>query len=271
MSIIFSKLTCSDILNLCHSFKYRGFHMVKKKTIFLMATLVIVASIFLYASKFNWHPIGEAKQFTDPEHLASYLRSFGTMTVVVSIFLMILQTLFTPLPLFLLAGANGFIFGLGYGILITLSGSLIGATIAFYLARGFGRGLVSRCIKETYMSKVDQMSHSGGPWMVFMARLVPVIPSSIISYVAGLSKITFRGFFIATAIGKLPEIVIYTALGHSFKQAEGIATKVTLVLILLTLLAWPFISKSIKRAHDINPANKKKDHRPPCKFPPEKR
>lgn len=221
--------------------------MVKKRTILLIIPLIIVAGVLFFASKFNWHPIGEARQFTDPEHLAAYLRSFGPKTVIVSILLMISQTLFTPLPLFLLAGANGFIFGLGYGILITLSGSLIGATIAFYMARGFGRGLISRCIKETYMAKVDQMSHRGGPWMVFMARLVPVIPSSIISYVAGLSKMTFKGFFIATAIGKLPEIFIYTALGHSFKEAEGIATKVTILLVLITLLAWPLISRAIKK------------------------
>lgn len=220
--------------------------MVKKRTIMSAIFIIIVACVLFYAFDLQSHPIWHRK-FSGPEDLAEYLRSFGAMTVFVSTLLMVLQTLFTPLPLFLLAGANGFIFGLWYGVLITLGGSVLGASIAFYLARGFGRGLVSRCIKENYMAKVDQMSHSRGPWMVFMARLVPVIPSSIISYVAGLSKMTFRGFFIATAIGKLPEIVIYTALGHGFQQAEGMATKVTMLLILLTVLAWPFLSKRLKK------------------------
>lgn len=219
--------------------------MNKRKIICTVGFLFIVA--LLLALVYHNHPTWRAQQFTNPEQLAEYLRSFGAMTIFVSLLLMVLQTLFTPLPLFLLAGANGFIFGLWYGILITLGGSILGATIAFYIARGFGRGLVSRCIKETYMTKVDEMSHSQGPWMVFMARLVPVIPSSIISYVAGLSKMTFRGFFIATAIGKLPEIVIYTALGHSFQQAEGMATQVTILLILLTLMAWPLISRRFKK------------------------
>lgn len=220
--------------------------MVKKRAIMSGVFLIIVACVLFYAFDLQSHPIWQ-QNFSGPEDLAKYLRSFGAMTVFVSTLLMVVQTLFTPLPLFLLAGANGFIFGLWHGVLITLGGSVLGASIAFYLARGFGRGLVSRFIKETYMAKVDQMSHSRGPWMVFMARLVPIIPSSIISYVAGLSKMTFKGFFIATAIGKLPEIVIYTTLGHSFQQAEGMATQVTILLILLTALAWPFLSRHLKK------------------------
>ncbi len=209
--------------------------------------LIVVALILFFSLDLYHHPLWQAVSFTGPEQLAEYLRSFGAMTVLVCLFLMVLQTLFTPLPLFLLAATNGFIFGLWYGILITMTGSVLGASIAFYLARGFGRGLISRCLKQTYMAKVDQMSHQGGPWMVFMARLIPVIPSSIISYVAGLSKMTFKGFFIATAIGKLPEIVIYTALGHSFSQAEGMATKITLLIILVTILAWPLFSRQLKK------------------------
>lgn len=241
--------------------------MVIVRKMMIAVIFLVVASAVFYGLDIHLHPAWDAKHFTSPEHLAQYLRSFGAMTVFVSLLLMVLQTLFTPLPLFLLAGANGFIFGLWYGILITLTGSILGASIAFYLARGFGRGIVYRCLKQTYMAKVDKMSCSEGPWMVFMARLIPVIPSSIISYVAGLSKMAFRGFFIATAVGKLPEIVIYTALGHSFVQAEGMATKVTILLILLTLVAWPLISRRLKknRGSDVDV---KYNNKPPHKIPP---
>lgn len=242
--------------------------MVKIRTMLYFAAFIIAASLLLYIFDMKALSFEVVKNFTSPESLAEYLRSFGTKTIVVSILLMILQTLFTPLPLFLLAGANGFIFGLWYGIVITLSGSMIGSTIAFYLARGFARGLVYRYLKAAYMARVERMSCNEGPWMVFMARLIPIIPSSIISYVAGLSKMAFKGFFIATAIGKLPEIVIYTALGHSFSQAEGMATKVTILLILLTVVAWPLLTKRFKTKQDLEICPKKNNGVPPNSFPP---
>ncbi|MEG6522383.1 TVP38/TMEM64 family protein [Desulfotomaculum sp. 1211_IL3151] len=239
--------------------------MIKKITLVILATSVIAAIIYFIGV--HTLPAGSAHYFSDPENLAEYLRSFGAMTVVVCLALMILQTLFTPLPLFLLAGANGFIFGVAYGILLTLAGSMLGSTLAFYVARGFGRGFVSRYLKESYIHKVDEMSHREGPWVVFMARLIPVIPSSMISYVAGLSKMTFRGFFIATVVGKMPEIIIYTALGHSFSQAEGLATKVTILLILLTLLAWPLFAHKRKNRKDNHLKNFFFSKKPP-KIPP---
>lgn len=237
---------------------------IRKIILFPVLLLAVAVLAFQYSEQIKsfWGQY----HFTDSEQLALYLRSYGAMTVVVSLLLMVLQTLCTPLPLFLLAGANGFIFGLGSGIVITFTGSILGATIAFYLARGFGRGIIFRCLKQKYMAKVDQMSRHEGPWMVFMARLIPVIPSSIISYVAGLSKMTYRGFFIATAVGKLPEIVIYTALGHSITLAEGMATKVTILLVVLTIMAWPIISKKIK--HKAPTIATKPIMTPPQKFPP---
>ncbi|RYD06876.1 hypothetical protein N752_01745 [Desulforamulus aquiferis] len=121
------------------------------------------------------------------------------------------------------------------------------------------------------MAKVDLMSCHEGPWMVFMARLIPIIPSSIISYVAGLSRMNYRGFFVATAIGKLPEIIIYTALGHSFSQAEGLATRVTILIILLTLLLWPVISRRIKSTTGNSPLTPKATCViPPNRIPPRK-
>ncbi|GAB6181162.1 hypothetical protein JCM14036_24810 [Desulfotomaculum defluvii] len=239
--------------------------MIKKCVVAIITGSIIVVT--LYVLGLYTLPTWNMPNFSNSEDLAEYLRSYGAMTVLICLALMILQTLFTPLPLFLLAGANGFIFGVKYGIILTLTGSIIGSTLAFYIARSFGRGYVTRYLKEAHLIKVDEMSHRQGPWVVFMARLIPIIPSSIISYVAGLSKMTFRVFFIATAIGKLPEIIIYTALGHSFSQAEGLATKVTILLILLTLLAWPLFSRKMKNPQGCHSKNIFINKKPP-KIPP---
>lgn len=180
--------------------------------------------------------------FKNSQDIAEWLLSFGAWAVIISIAVMIIQTIATPVPLFIVAGANGYIFGIAWGIVITLVGALLGSTVAFFMARFMARDYFSRRLAR-YMPKVEEMSKTSGARVVFLARLVPILPSSIISYAAGLSKVSFRGFFVASIFGKLPEIVIYTALGHSLERAEGLITRVTVVIILLSLLIFSLHSK----------------------------
>lgn len=221
---------------------------MKKKLIFIISGIIVLISFAIVFYDLNGqHPLGLRKTFHSTREMADYLLSFGPWTVAISILVMILQTLFTPLPLFLVAGANGYIFGAAWGIVITMAGALIGSTVAFYLARFIARDYISRRMGK-YMEKMDNLSQDSGLKVVFLARLVPVIPSSIVSYAAGLSKMGFGHFFIASVLGKLPEIVIYNALGHSLDRAEGLLTKVTIALVLLVLLVIPLLQKKRTKA-----------------------
>ncbi len=209
--------------------------MVKRS--FAICLLIILAlaigAVFLehvFLEKILWH--GELKNSKD---FASWLKSFGPWAVLISIIVMVVQAIATPVPLFLVAGANGFIFGVSWGVLITMAGALLGSTIAFYLARFIARGHIDRYLSK-YMPYIVNLSRGNSVKMIFLARLVPVLPSSVVSYAAGLSKVSFTGFFLASVFGKLPEIVIYTVLGHSLEQAEGLATKITVLLVLASLL-----------------------------------
>ncbi len=216
--------------------------MKKKLTFIISGIIVLISFAIVLHDLYGQHPLGLHKHFHTTRELADYFLSFGPWTVAISILVMIMQTLFTPVPLFLVAGANGYIFGVAWGIVITMAGALIGSTVAFYLARFIARDYISKRMGK-YMAKMDNLSQDTGLKVVFLARLVPVIPSSIVSYAAGLSKMGFGHFFIASVLGKLPEIVIYNALGHSIDRAHGIFTKVTIALVLLALLVMPMLQK----------------------------
>jgi uncharacterized membrane protein YdjX (TVP38/TMEM64 family) len=219
-------------------------YMVKKLLVcFSLIILgVAVGSVSLeqlYPGRFVWQGImGDSKNF------AFWLKSFGPWAIIISIFVMVIQTIATPLPLFLVAGANGFIFGAAWGIIITMAGALLGSTLAFYLARFIARDYFAKHLVK-YMPQVEEMSHESGVKVIFLARLIPVLPSSIISYAAGLSKVSFTGFFMASVFGKFPEIVIYTFLGHGLEKADGLMTKITILLLVVSVLYFSLESKSI--------------------------
>ncbi|MFZ5597772.1 MAG: TVP38/TMEM64 family protein [Bacillota bacterium] len=217
--------------------------MLKKFVIFTSIIVIIFAGTIViehtHPGKF---PIMEL--FNNSREIADWMTSFGAWAVLISIVVMIIQAIATPVPLFLVAGANGFIFGIVWGILITLTGAMIGSTAAFFMARFLAREYFTKRFSK-YIPQVEEMSRKNGARFVFLARLVPVIPSSIISYAAGLSKVSFRWFFVASVFGKLPEIIIYTALGHSLERAEGLFTKITVVIILASLICFSFQSKRL--------------------------
>jgi len=179
--------------------------MVGKLSLGALYGVVLLGALFCL---FRLH------HFTDTRELAAYLRSLGALMVVAGILLTALQAVFTPLPLFLVAGTIGFVFGVFQGTVITLTGSLAGAVAAFYLARGLRCGLISRTAEFPW--------RADGLRLVFLARMVPVIPSSLVSYVAGASRMRFSSFFLATVLGSLPEIVLYTFLGRSVGQARAL-------------------------------------------------
>ncbi|WP_075865269.1 TVP38/TMEM64 family protein [Carboxydothermus islandicus] len=210
---------------------------MQKKFIYLTAVFLIILLIILAALLTNF--VKFFNQFSSPAELANFIRSFGLFTVIVSLILLVIQTLFTPVPLFILVAANGFIFGIWGGIIISLSGSVMGATIAFLLARFLGRNFLSRFLKPEHLNKVHSFSRKDGPKVVFFSRLIPVLPSSIVSYLAGLSNMRFTPYFLATTLGKLPEIVIYSLLGHGFGHLDNLPAQL-LLAILITLIAYFF-------------------------------
>ncbi|MFZ5647937.1 MAG: TVP38/TMEM64 family protein [Bacillota bacterium] len=218
--------------------------MGKKLLILLSVAAVVISVGAIVFELIDPDKILTAGKFKSSREMADWLLSFGAWAVIISIVVMIIQTIATPVPLFLVAGANGFIFGIHWGIIITLVGALLGSTVAFFMARFFARDYFTRRLSR-YMPQVAEMSKKSGAKVVFLARLVPILPSSIVSYAAGLSRVSFRGFFLASVFGKLPEIIIYTILGHSLERAEGMLTRVTVVIIVISLL---FISLQSKKA-----------------------
>jgi uncharacterized membrane protein YdjX (TVP38/TMEM64 family) len=210
-----------------------------------MTVCALAALVFLSAA--------HLPRFTDAPQMARYLRSFGARTVAVSIFLMVLQTLFTPVPLFLVAGANGFIFGVFRGTVITLTGAMIGATMAFYLARYFRCGFLDRRLQPGRPACFDPRE---GPRLVFVARLVPVIPSSVVSYLAGLSRMNFASFFLASILGQLPEIVLYTFLGRTIGHPGALNLWITGGLILVTTVYFSLVARKHLGGFVVPPGNK---------------
>ena len=73
-----------------------------------------------------------------------------------------------------------------------------------------------------------------GFFLILILRLVPLFPFKVISYSAGLAEVDWKEFALATLVGSMPGILVYTNLGdkvHDVKSPEFAWAVVLLVLL----------------------------------------
>jgi uncharacterized membrane protein YdjX (TVP38/TMEM64 family) len=127
---------------------------------------------------------------------------------------MILQALVAPVPSFLITFANGLAFGVFWGWVLSLFGHVLAAAVCFGIARSLGRAPVEVLVGKTGLESADRWFARWGMYAVFVGRLVPGVAFDVISYAAGLTRMGFRNFLVATALGIMPQTFLYSYLGR---------------------------------------------------------
>jgi uncharacterized membrane protein YdjX (TVP38/TMEM64 family) len=157
---------------------------------------------------------------------------------------MIIQTIIAPIPseaMIVFAGAIGIrlldivIFG---GI-----GTIIGAIMAFWIARKGGRPIVKKLVGDDWIENLDEWVIEHGKTGIFITRLIPIIPFDLISYITGVTSLSFRDYMIATVLGAFPRMLILGSLGSfagSVLTWIGVGLEITIGLgtIAFIVLMW---------------------------------
>src|SRR5918993_2966851 len=154
--------------------------------------------------------------------LRDYILSFGLWAPVASCFLMVLQALVAPVPSFLITFANGLAFGVFWGWMLSLFGHVLAAAVCFGISRALGRGPVEVLVGNAGLESADRWFARWGVYAVFAGRLLPGVAFDVISYAAGLTRMGFRNFMVATALGIFPQTFLYSYLGRQAPQYVGL-------------------------------------------------
>lgn len=169
------------------------------------------------------------------ERVSGHLAALGSVGAVVLVAIMAFSVVIGPVPTAPFAVAAGMVYGAGAGAALALGGGLLGAVLAFLIARAAGRPLIDRL---TGILQTPRWMQGDGSLfrIVLLARLVPVLSFALVSYAAGLSAVSLRAFILATALGMAPMTVACATLGGSLDSgAFGPAIVAILVATVLGL------------------------------------
>jgi uncharacterized membrane protein YdjX (TVP38/TMEM64 family) len=178
--------------------------------------------------------VDPVKFYSSQEQFRAFAQRYGQWTPVAFVILQSLQVVVTPISHYSVGYMGGFLFGPLVGCIYNYIGRMIGHVTAFWISRIFGSALARRFVPADVVAKYDRHV-SGRADILFLIYFLPLFPDDEISYLAGLSRMPFRWFFLANVFGQVGGSASLAYLG------SGVDTKdpVFWILTVSTLLGFP--------------------------------
>jgi len=147
------------------------------------------------------------------EHWADGLGVFGPVIFVVAG--VALNCVFVPIPV--LAGAAGLVFGTAEGTAVGVLVVASSATVHLLIGRRLAGAGAAALFGRRGMAIAEFLERRGF-WAVLYLRLIPGLPFNSLNYAAGLSRLRARHMFAGTGLGFAPRTFAYAAVGGSISN-----------------------------------------------------
>lgn len=121
------------------------------------------------------------------------------------------------LPRLPLCAAAGLIFGFAEGVLVSLSGSVLGSYGAFVMTRaGARRAVLSRASRWPWL---QEMLENPSLLRVFWVRQM-MLPGLVLNVLLGVSGVGHTTFLMGTSLGYLPLNIAFTLVGSGLGKGS---------------------------------------------------
>ncbi len=169
----------------------------------------------------------------NPVALRVFLEGNRRFAWIIGIVLLVAD-LFLPIPSTIVMSALGWLYGPLIGGLVSSTGLLLSAQLAYQLSLRFGRPIAARLAGEEGLSSAAAWFCRAGGACVAVSRCLPVL-SEAIACLAGLSRFPPRDFLTASFLGAIPAGYAFAYIGNLGRED---ATTATALSVVLPVLLW---------------------------------
>lgn len=220
----------------------------KKNQIILSLCLILgIAGIWILRS-----PMSDFfTLLANREGIVDYLERSRGWGPFVLFLILSMQVFLAVIPGHAFMVAGGYIYGFLFGFALTQASTVLASQIAYILTRRYGRPFVQRIARASVIDKWNALAEKQGGFFFFLSFILPIFPNDLMSFIAGLSTIKPKHFFIANFFGRLPCAILITLIGsHGVEIPLQYWVGIGLVILGLCI-SWKRISKHIEAR--INP------------------
>lgn len=150
-----------------------------------------------------------------------------------------------PVPSSIIMVANGILFGVVGGTLLSMVGGFGAALIGYWIGTR-GESVGKRWLGVETLARSNAFFLKFGMMAVIVSRPIPILAEAV-SIIAGISGMPPRKFFPAVLLGLLPTAIIYAVAGaYALDLKSGM--HVFLAVIMLAGVVWA-VGKCIMQRH----------------------
>lgn len=154
----------------------------------------------------------------------------------------------SPLPDSPIALAGLVAYGPVTGLVLVVAGSWAGAAVNFWLARWLGRERFRRRFPH-WAEPMDDLAGRLGFELMVLLRFIPTVSFDVVSYAAGVTRMPFWYFAVATLLGQLPGPTAAALVGAHAGGSTG--QKVGLSLLAMALIIGGLVLRRVLRRRTL--------------------
>ncbi|PCI29566.1 hypothetical protein COB55_01980 [Candidatus Wolfebacteria bacterium] len=187
---------------------------------------IVLAVAFLYL----------AARYLSVDDIRAYIDTAGIFAPVLLVIAKAATIVFAPLsgaPLYLIAGVA---FGFNKGFLLMLIGDSLGAIIAFYISRIWGRKILYHFMSKSSLPTVEKLVVRMGEFKTFVkARIFFAGLPELFAYASGLTNVSFAVYFPVYMSVQAVFIAVWVAFGDVLLSGNLLVTvSLAVVTVVLT-------------------------------------
>ncbi|EZP77689.1 hypothetical protein H839_08649 [Parageobacillus genomosp. 1] len=179
------------------------------------------------------------------EQIITLLNTYENVSYLISIAINIIISILGIVPSVFLTAANLAVFGFWKGTFLSFAGEAIGAIISFILYRkGFKKFSESKLFSHPKVRRLLEAKGLEIFFLVLSLRLLPFVPSGVVTFVAAVGKTSLLVFIIASSLGKIPALLLEA---YSVYQLMNWTWQGKVILTFLSVCLFLFTWKKINR------------------------
>lgn len=196
----------------------------KKTVIYLTGILIFLAVSIMVC--INFTPIiTSLTQEAEREVFKQKLENLGFGSVLVMLFIQVLQVVVAFIPGEPVEILMGVMYGTVGGLFVSLFGCALGSVLVFALVKKFGQPIFEFFFDKKHIDRFSFLKNSKKlELFTFVLFCIPGTPKDVLTYFAPLTPIDMKVFILITVFARIPSIITSTYAGSTILEGNLLKT-----------------------------------------------